>query len=243
MSKSKQDRYPGTEDHLTKRSRDTWGMEELSQKSEEDKKPRKLNISRFLTKKALLGAGAFIAVLVLLFVFFRSDLVNEKDSAENQLYKMIKAHTDREYKAVGGRSLKGRDLWSRLGEIDPAGYNSLSKVGQQEFTDDVIAACNKAIAQESVKIGRKTYSTRHVSRNTVTAWIDGMQKTEAGERLAATFQAEIQPSFIPAYEGLTPSKLLILAVVFFFLICILFPKKRFSLPSHSNQQGDISRMP
>ena len=87
-----------------------------------------------------------------------------------------------------------------------------------------------------MKIGRRTYSTKQVSLDTLTAWIDSIERTEgADHNLVTTFHDDIQPAFIPAYDGITLSQLALIAIVFFVLICIFFPKKLFTFDLFSDK--------
>lgn len=240
MGKAEKNNYSGIEDYSPKKNRKKWGEEESYQEPREKKERRTTTSKRFMTKKTLLGIGGILAVIVLLLFFFPSFFTNDKDTPENQLYKVIKAHTDREYKLVGGRSIKGKDLWLKLGEIDMEKYETMSKVGQQDFADDIIAACHKAVAQESVKIGNRNYSTKDVSTDTVTEWIESIQNTDgARDRLQETFYSDTQPAFIPAYDGLTLPRLALIAAVIFVIICIFFPKSPYARSSPSNRRGGI----
>ena len=242
MSKEKDNRYAGVEDFTPKKNTENWGVEEYYREPTEEIKPRNYARKPFMTKRTLLRILCLFAGLALLVVVLKSFLPNTGDTAEEQLYKMVKAHTDRDYKLVGGLGLKGKDLWLKLGEINTEKYESLSIVGQQDFADDVIAACHKAISEESVKIGDKTYSTQKVSADTVTAWLRKIQSSERtgiGDKLWETFLADPRPAFIPAYSGLTRQRLALIALVIFVVICIFFPKKPYSRSAGSHRRGRI----
>lgn len=236
MGKAEKNNYSGIEDYSPKKNRKKWGEEESYQEPREKKERRTTTSNRFVTKKTLLGIGGILAVIVLLLFFFPPFFTNDKDTPENQLYKVIKAHTNRDYKLPGGKRLKGKELWNKLGEIDADKYEIMTGLSQQDFADDIIAVCNKAIAQESVKIGSKNHNTKDVSSDTVTAWINKMQGDGGvGDRLWETFSADSQPAFIPAYDGITLSQLALIAIVFFVLICIFFPKKLFTFDLFSDK--------
>ena len=245
MRKPKENEYSGIdsgiEDFTPKKNRKKRGEEVYSHGYGEDKKQRGFPIERFKSKKALAGLAAFFLVILLLVVLFKFVITNDKDTAEDQLYKVIKAHTDREYIAIGGKSMKGKDLWRSLGVIDKENYEAMSPFWKQEFANDVIAAGRKAAAQESVEIGGRTYSTKHVNSDTLKAWVDGIEITEgADHNLVTTFHDDIQPAFIPAYDGLTLPKLALIALVIFVIICIFFPKSPYGRRASGHRRGSIS---
>lgn len=249
MRKPKENEYSGIdsgiEDFTPNKNRKKRGEEDYSQVPEEEKKQRRFPIERLKAKKALpwIAAAVFLVILLLV-LLFKFVITNDKDTAEEQLYKVIKAHTDREYIAIGGKSMKGKDLWRSLGVIDKEKYKSMSPFWKQEFANDVIAAGRKAVAQESVKIGRRTYSTKKVSLDTLTAWIDSIERTEgADHNLVTTFHDDIQPAFIPAYDGLTLPKLALIALVIFVIICIFFPKSPYGRRASGHRRGGISKLP
>ena len=222
MRKPKGNEYSGIEDYTPKKNRKKQGEEDYSPVPEEDKKQRRFPIERFKSKKALAGLAAVFLVILLLVLLFKFVITNDKDTAEEQLYKVIKAHTDRDYIAIGGKSMKGKDLWRSLGVIDK----------------------EKAAAQESVEIGGRTYSTKHVSSDTLKAWVDGIESTEgADHKLVTTFHDDIQPAFIPAYDGLTLPKLALIALVIFVIICIFFPKSPYGRRASGHRRGSISKLP
>lgn len=236
MRKPKGNEYSGIEDFTPKKNRGKRGEEADSPDYGKEKKPRSFPIERFKSKKALAGLAVLFLVILLLVVLFKFIITNDEDTADNQLYKVVKAHTNRDYKLPGGNRLKGKELWNKLGEIDADKYEIMTGLSQQDFADDIIAVCNKAIAQESVKIGSKNHNTKDVSSDTVTAWINKMQGDEGvGDRLWETFSADSQPAFIPAYDGITLSQLALIAIVFFMLICIFFPKKLFTFDLFSDK--------
>ena len=242
MRKAKENEYSGIEDFTPKKNRKKQGEEDYSQMPGEDKKQRRFPIERLKAQKALPWiAAAFFLVVLLLVLLFKFVITNEKDTAEEQLYKVIKAQTDREYRAIGGKSVKGKNLWRSLGVIDKENYEAMSPFWKQEFANDVIAAGNKAAAQESVEIGGRTYSTKHVSSDTLKAWVDGIESTEgADHKLVTTFHDDIQPAFIPAYDGLTLPKLALIALVIFVIICIIFPKSPYGRRASGHRRGGIS---
>ena len=128
-------------------------------------------------------------------------------NAEDQLYDIVKAHTNREYKLSGGGTMQGKDLWvdGKPGDVDASKYALLTTGSQQDFVNDIIAATNKAISEESYVINKVTYYTDNVTNETATEWFRRLQTTEGiGPKLLTGFLSDTKPDFITANKIYSP---------------------------------------
>lgn len=131
-------------------------------------------------------------------------------SAELQLYDAVYGHTtvNREYKLSGGGKLAGAELWvnNTSGNVKAEKYALLTTGAQQDFVNDIIAATNKAITDDSIKDGEgNVYHTTNVTSETATEWFRRLQTTEGiGPKLLTGFLSDTKPDFITANKIYSP---------------------------------------
>lgn len=131
-------------------------------------------------------------------------------SAELQLYDAVYGHTtvNREYKLSGGGKLAGAELWvnNTSGSVKAEKYALLTTGAQQDFVNDIIAATNKAITDDSIKDGEgNVYHTTNVTSETATEWFRRLQTTEGiGPKLLTGFLSDTKPDFITANKIYSP---------------------------------------
>lgn len=132
------------------------------------------------------------------------------ESAELQLYDAVYGHTtvNREYKLSGGGKLAGAELWENntSGNVKAEKYALLTTGAQQDFVNDIIAATNKAITDDSIKDGEgNVYHTTNVTSETATEWFRRLQTTEGiGPKLLTGFLSDTKPDFITANKIYSP---------------------------------------
>lgn len=154
---------------------------------------------------------SLVTVLVMLLSITSIPVLADGDSAEVQLYKLVVAYTDRDYKLSGGGSVNGKKLWEGAsdskytGNVVASQYALLTTGSQQDFVNDVIAATNKAISDDTVSYNGKDYTTKDVTNETATEWFRRLQTTEGiGPKLLTGFLSDTKPDFITANKIYSP---------------------------------------
>ena len=155
---------------------------------------------------------SLVTVLVMLLSITSIPVLAEKKgaSAELQLYDAVYGHTTvkREYKLSGGGKLAGTALWdgNTSGNVKADQYALLTTGAQQDFVNDIIAATNKSITEDSIKdVNGKVYYTENVTNETATEWFRRLQTTEGiGPKLLTGFLSDTKPDFITANKIYSP---------------------------------------
>lgn len=167
--------------------------------------------------RAIAWLLAFLAVFALAavgtvgtqeaFAIGGSSSSSDSSTAQSELRAYaLKTLAGNKYEMDGGGYSQGADLFTNQDgtiDVDTTAYSKLSKTGQQKFTDDLVAAMNKASTSDTKQ--QAANNTTNVTQETTENWLKSLQSNPGmGTRILQQTLGQVKPDFVTANRIFAP---------------------------------------